>query len=239
MVFWRTLILLLAIGSAHAAEPIHGVPRIVDGDTLAIGETKIRLQGIDAPESDQVCLDQNAAKWNCGIVARDRLVQHVDGQPIECAPAGTDRYHRTLAVCHLGSEDLNAWIVREGLALAFVKYSTAYTGQEAEARKAQRGLWSGAFIAPWDWRHRGKGTVVLGALSVPVTAQAQLLAPASAAAAPSPDCIIKGNVNRKGERIYHMPGGLDYAKVEMAAPGKRWFCTEADAVAAGWRPAGH
>jgi hypothetical protein len=71
--------------------------------------------------------------------------------------------------------------------------------------------------------------------TVPVTAQAQLLEPASAASAPSPDCFIKGNINRKRERIYHLPGGLDYAKVDMAAPGKRWFCPEAEAT--GWRPA--
>lgn len=71
---------------------------------------------------------------------------------------------------------------------------------------------------------------------MPVGAQKELLKPASAAEAPSSDCIIKGNVNRKGERIYHMPGGLDYAKVNMVALGKRWFCTEAEAQAAGWRP---
>jgi endonuclease YncB( thermonuclease family) len=233
----RGLVVLFLAGHAHAAEPISGVARIVDGDTLAIGETKIRLEGIDAPETDQMCLDYNAAKWSCGVVARDHLVQHVAGRPVECSPSGADRYGRTLAVCHLGDENLNAWMVREGFALAFVKYSTVYLGEESEARKAQRGLWSGAFIAPWDWRHRGKGTVVLGALFVPITAQAQLLEPASAAAAPSSDCIIKGNVNRRGERIYHLPGGLHYAKVNMAAPGKRWFCTEAEAEAAGWRRA--
>lgn len=130
-------------------------------------------------------------------------------------------------------------MVREGFALAFVKYSTAYVDDEAEARKAQRGLWSGAFIAPWDWRHRDKDTTILGPLSVPINAQKLLLEPASAAGAPSLDCLIKGNVNRKGERIYHLPGGLDYVKVNMAVPGKRWFCTEAEAEAAGWRPAKH
>jgi hypothetical protein len=98
-------------------------------------------------------------------------------------------------------------------------------------------MWSGAFIAPWDWRHRDRQTIILGALSVPVTAQTLLLAPASAAGAPSPDCLIKGNVNRKGERIYHLPGGPHYAQVNMNSGGKRWFCTEQEAQAAGWRPA--
>jgi hypothetical protein len=135
------------------------------------------------------------------------------------------------------AEDLNARMVRESFALAFVKYSIAYVAEEADARKAQRGLWSGAFIAPWDWRHRDKATMILGPLSVPIDAQKQLLQPASAAEAPSPDCLIKGNVNREGERIYHMPGGLSYAKVNMGAPEKRCFCTEEEAMAAGWRPA--
>jgi endonuclease YncB( thermonuclease family) len=71
MLSWHVLIALFFLGHAHATELISGVARIVDGDTLAIGETKIRLEGIDAPETDQVCLDQNAATWNCGIVARD------------------------------------------------------------------------------------------------------------------------------------------------------------------------
>jgi hypothetical protein len=128
-------------------------------------------------------------------------------------------------------------MVREGFALAFVRCSTAYVGEEADARKAQRGLWSGAFIAPWDWRHRNRNTVILGPLSVPIDAQKLLLEPASAAGAPTSDCLIKGNVNSKGERIYHLPGGLDYAKVNMAAPRKRWFCNEEEAKAAGWRPA--
>ncbi len=228
--------LIVGITAALAADPISGVPRIVDGDTLTIEDVKIRLEGIDAPETDQVCLDQHAVKWTCGIAARDRLLERVGGRSIDCMPSGVDKYGRTLAVCRLAGEDLNAWMVRQGWALAFVRYSKVYVADEAAARGAQRGLWSGAFIAPWDWRHRDRGTVVLGALAVPVTAQAELLAPASAAQAPSPDCTIKGNVNRKGERIYHMPGSLDYARVNMAAPGKRWFCTEDEAKAAGWRP---
>jgi endonuclease YncB( thermonuclease family) len=235
---WRVLFLALMLtGNALASEAISGAARIVDGDTLAIGENKIRLEGIDAPETDQICLDARAAKWECGTVARDRLIKQIDGRPIECNPTGKDRYARTLAVCSVAGEDLNAWMVREGWALAFIRYSTAYVKEEDKARTAQRGLWSGAFIAPWDWRHRDKGTTILGALSVPITAQKQLLEPVSAEGAPSHDCIIKGNVNREGERIYHMPGGNSYAKINMDVPGKRWFCSEDEAKAAGWRPA--
>jgi endonuclease YncB( thermonuclease family) len=228
--------LLFFVCAASAAD-ISGLPRIVDGDTIAIGDVKIRLAGIDAPETDQVCLDARAPRWTCGIEARDRLTQHIADRSIQCTPTGQDAYHRTLAVCRLDSEDLNAWMVHQGWALAFVRYSRIYVGEETPAKKALRGMWSGAFIAPWDWRHRNRQTIILGAMTVPVRAQALLLAPASASGAPSPDCIIKGNVNRKGARIYHRPGDLHYAQVNMNSSEKRWFCTEEEAQAAGWRPA--
>jgi len=80
---------------------------------------------------------------------------------------------------------------------------------------------------------------VLGSIAVPITAQAELLAPASAAQAPSLGCIIKGNLNRKGERIYFRPGQLDYSRVNMSKPGTRWFCSEQEAESAGWRRAAH
>jgi hypothetical protein len=119
-----------------------------------------------------------------------------------------------------------------------VKYSSAYVAFEDEARTHQRGLWQGAFIAPWDWRHRNVRTVVLGALSVPTNAQALLLPHSAIEGAPSSRCIIKGNVNRNGERIYHMPGQAFYGKVRMdLGTGKRWFCTPEEAEAAGWRRA--
>jgi len=145
-----------------------------------------------------VCLDFKGAQWTCGIEARDRLKVYVTGSEISCVDKATDRYNRILAICSLAGEDLNRWLVREGLALAYIQYSRLCVDSETEARHALRGLWSGAFIAPWDWRHRNKQTVILGALSVPVNAQLILLAPASANDAPSAECIIKGNVNRKG-----------------------------------------
>jgi endonuclease YncB( thermonuclease family) len=230
------LILALLILPVKAADVISGVPHIVDGDTISIGPTKIRFEGIDAPESDQICLDAQRKRWSCGIEARDHLTAHIGNRSIDCTPSGLDAYGRVLADCRIGGEDLNGWMVREGWALAFVRYSKAYLADEAAAREGQLGMWSGAFIAPWDWRHRNRQTVVLGAVSVPISAQAELLAPASAAQAPSSDCIIKGNVNRKGERIYFRPGQLDYARVDMSKAGKRWFCTEDEAKAAGWRP---
>jgi endonuclease YncB( thermonuclease family) len=166
--------ILLVPRTAPAAELL-GSPRVVDGDTLAIGPSKVRLQGIDAPETDQVCLDHSGERWACGIEARNQLATHIAGREIKCTSSEIDVYGRELALCSLAGEDLNGWMVRQGWALAYVKYSSAYVAAEEEARTQQRGLWQGAFIAPWDWRHRNIKTVILGALSVPTNAQSLLL----------------------------------------------------------------
>lgn len=212
--------------------------RIVDGDTLAIGSTKFRLQGIDAPETDQVCLNANGVRWTCGIEARDQLVAHVAGREIRCSSNGIDAYRRTLGTCYLAGEDLNAWMVQDGWALAYVKYSKAYVRAEEDARTHQSGLWQGAFIAPWDWRHRNNKTVILGAFSGPIDAQKILLGPSATEGAPSPECTIKGLISRNGERIYHMEHQSSYAKIKMdKGDGRRWFCTPEEAEAAKWRRA--
>ena len=227
----------LACSLAQAGD-LSGVPRVVDGDTLAIGSTKVRLEGIDAPETDQICLNANGMHWACGIDARDELAAHIGGREINCTSSGTDVYHRTLAVCSLAGEDLNAWMVQEGWALAYVKYSSAYRQVEEDARVNQHGLWRGAFTAPWDWRHRNTKTVILGAYSVPIYAQKMLLNHSATEGAPSPECTIKGSVSRNGERIYHIEGQRFYAKIRMDKGGdRRWFCTAEEAEAAGWRRA--
>lgn len=229
------LILMLVGATAHAADLV-GMPRVVDGDTLVIGTTKVRLEGIDAPETDQICLDAKGGRWSCGIDARDRLIAHIAGHEIACTANGVDAYNRTLGTCRLANEDLNRWMVQEGWALAYVKYSSVYVRAEEDARAHQGGLWKGAFIAPWDWRHRNDKTTILGAFAVPINAQATLLPRSATQGATSADCTIKGNVNRNGERIYHMPSQQFYAKVHMdAGSGKRWFCTPEEAEAAGFR----
>jgi hypothetical protein len=151
---------------------------------------------------------------------------------------GTDVYRRTLATCYLAGKDLNGWLVQQGWALAYVKYSSAYRQVEEDARVNQRGIWQGAFIAPWDWRHRNDKTVILGALSVPIDAQKVLLAPSATEGAPSPECTIKGVISRNGERIYHTEHQNSYARIRMdKGGGRRWFCTPEEAEAAGWRRA--
>jgi endonuclease YncB( thermonuclease family) len=231
-----TLAAVMLMGVAAQAADITGVPRVVDGDTLAIGTTNVRLEAIDAPETDQICLDALGVRWTCGIEARDRLAAHIAGREISCTSNGIDAYKRTLGTCRLAGENLNGWMVQEGWALAYVQYSSVYLHTEQDARQNQRGLWKGAFIAPWDWRHRNEKTIILGAVSVPINAHSMLIPSPVTAGAPSPDCIIKGNVNRNGERIYHMPDQKYYPTIRMdIGGGKRWFCTSEEAEAAGWR----
>jgi endonuclease YncB( thermonuclease family) len=227
--------LAIFVTNASAAD-VAGVPRIVDGDTVEIGSTKIRLSGIDAPETDQLCLDAKGEKWACGVTSRDELVKYSHDRPWMCHVTGIDKYGRSLASCDIDGIDVDSWMVRSGWALAFVRYSRQYVAEELEAKSKHAGLWSGAFIAPWDWRGRNKQTEILGAVSVPVKAQAILLSAVSADQAPDPACTIKGNINRSGECIYHQPGGRWYAKVNMdLSKGKRWFCSVEEAEAAGCR----
>jgi endonuclease YncB( thermonuclease family) len=130
------------------ADDLTGSARVIDGDTIAVGSRHVRLQGIDAPETDQVCLGARGERWTCGIAAREHLSSHIAGRAITCAARGEDRYGRMLATCSAGGENLNAWIVREGWALAYVRYSGEYVADEADARAQHRGMWAGAFIAP-------------------------------------------------------------------------------------------
>src|ERR1700680_3095954 len=108
---------------ACSADDLAGSARVIDGDTIAIGARHVRFEGIDAPETDQMCLDAHGEPWKCGIAARDSLSSHTVGRVISCGSRGLDRYGRSLAVCFAGRENLNAWMVREGWALAYVQYS--------------------------------------------------------------------------------------------------------------------
>jgi endonuclease YncB( thermonuclease family) len=232
----QTIPVLAVLQSVALAEEIQGIPRIVDGDTVQIGTVKIRLEGVDAPETDQLCLDRDGKRWNCGIEARDRLIQKAGGKSWTCHTSSIDRYGRALAACEVEGANINRWLVREGWAMSFIRYSHIYDADERAARQAQVGLWSGAFIVPWDWRGRTKTTEIQGAVSVPREAQSILFSPASVIDSPTPKCAIKGNMTRSGECIYHVPGGRYYDIVKMdISKGKRWFCSEVEAEVAGCR----
>jgi endonuclease YncB( thermonuclease family) len=134
--------------------PIVGQAWIVDGDSLRMGGRSIRLDGIDAPEWDQTCLDANGRTWRCGRAASRALRERIHGQTVSCQPRAIDRYGRTIAVCTLADgSDVNAWMVRQGWAIAS-GFSGIYASEEAEAKAAKRGIWDGTFISPANWRHQ-------------------------------------------------------------------------------------
>jgi endonuclease YncB( thermonuclease family) len=233
--FAVALLVLLVPSLAHAAD-VSGVPRIREADLVQIGNSRIRLAGIDAPSVDQLCLNTRGERWTCGVAARDELIKHVGGKSWSCHLGQVDRRGRALSRCEVDGEDIQKWLVRSGWALAFTRFSHDYEADEKEAREAKAGMWQGAFIAPWDWRVRNKKTAILGAVKVPETAHAILLASASGPVAPSPDCTIKGNVNSSGECIYHKPTSRWYAQIKMQiSKGTRWFCSVEEAEAAGCR----
>jgi endonuclease YncB( thermonuclease family) len=135
-------------------QPIVGQPWIVDGDSLRMGGRSIRLEGIDAPEWDQTCLDPNGRTWRCGQAASRALRERIRGQTVSCRPRATDRYGRTIAVCTLADgSDLNAWMVRQGFAIAS-GFSGTYASDQADAKAARRGIWDGTFISPASWRRQ-------------------------------------------------------------------------------------
>ncbi len=117
-----------------------------------IGE-RVRLKGIDAPERNQLCENATGNLYPCGQAATRVLRQHIGDGKVVCAiDPRRDRYGRALGVCSVHGEDLNAWLVSQGHALAYRRYSLRYVEQEEAARAAGRGVWAGAFVAPWDWR---------------------------------------------------------------------------------------
>ena len=129
------------------------MPRIVDADTLEVAGQKVRLQGIDAPESAQSCRQAGGHRYPCGDHATQALRTRIGADAVTCTIEGRDRYSRALGICYAADgTDLNGWLVSQGHALAYRRYSTTYVPQEDQARAAQAGLWAGAFVPPWDWR---------------------------------------------------------------------------------------
>jgi len=147
-----SLAALFFISHAAFAE-ISGPPRIIDGDTVAIGGERIRLHGIDAPEQKQTC-SVEGIEWACGRAATVALTEMIGSYLVICKGNKWDRYKRLIAVCYAGSVNLNARMVREGWALAYRRYSDEYVSEEREAEKGMRGMWRGEFMPPWDWRRR-------------------------------------------------------------------------------------
>ena len=207
-----------AVGAAAAQSPIVGVASVIDGDTLDIRGQRIRLHGIDAPESGQSC-EKDGKQYRCGQRAALKLADKIGRATVRCEQRDIDRYKRIVAVCSLGNIDLNAWMVRQGWAIAYRQYSRDYVDDESAAQAEKAGIWAGRFIEPSRWRRGDRLQASKG--------------PAADA------CQIKGNISRSGERIYHVPGTRDYGPTQIdESKGERWFCSEDEALKAGWRGSG-
>lgn len=142
--------------TAPKAEPatIVGRASVIDGDTLDIRGQRIRLHGIDTPESAQTCRDASGRDYRCGQRAALALADKIGQRNVSCSQRDMDRYRRVVAVCRVGDEDLNAWLVAQGWALAYRRYSKDYVRAEEGARAAKRGMWAGEFTPPEQWRRQ-------------------------------------------------------------------------------------
>lgn len=189
--------------------------RVVDGDTLVLGDDTIRMQGIDAPELAQTCRNASGKTYRCGQISKAFLEKLISKGSVSCNGSELDAYDRRIATCFAGSINLNRKMVESGQAYVFRRYSQQYIPEETEARMARRGLWSGTAQLPWDYR-----------------AQKWQVADQTAPTG----CPIKGNITARG-RIYHTPWSPHYSRTRInEKAGERWFCSEIEALAAGWRP---
>lgn len=218
------LIAQMPLAVANTVDTIQGRATTVDGDTIEIHGTRVRLNGIDAPESTQLCQSRNGKPYRCGAAsakALDALLK--SSSPTLCRFVTWDQYQRYVGDCYLNNGvSVQEWMVANGHALDWPRYSNGiFAGHQEQARRKKLGVWQGSFNLPWDWR---RGERNLSTTHMP----AQL----------GKNCAIKGNINSKGRRIFHVPGQMDYAKTKISEQkGERWFCSPAEAIAAGWRAA--
>ena len=146
------LVVFLNLNTKIIASEISGFAVVTDGDTIKISNNKIRLHGIDAPEKKQNCT-KNTKKYNCGIEATEALINKISKNVVKCSiQKNKDRYNRFIGVCFVDQENLNKWMVRNGYAVAYRRYSKDYILDEDSAKKNKLGLWSGVFLNPEKWR---------------------------------------------------------------------------------------
>lgn len=221
----------IAIASvAEAQAPAWGLGRAKDGDSLMVGSVEVRLFGIDAPEFDQTC-ERAGQNWACGAEAAAQLRRLVTGKDVRCDNVGTDEHGRLLGRCMVGTTDVNRVMVALGYAVAFRRYASDYVSAEESAKAGKRGLWSGTFQMPADYRHAGQAPV--RSKASPSRTADRKVSSGDWAGRARANCNIKGNRNRKGQWIYHVPGMPYY---DQTRP-EEIFCTEEEARAAGYRRA--
>lgn len=208
---------LLLLMSACSEEKVQfqSPAEIVDGDTIRIRDTTIRLFGIDAPELRQRCSDRAGKLYNCGKEAKLTLAKLIQEKELNCKLRTEDRYHRQVSVCFVDGLDVGEQMVAKGQAWAFTKYSRDYSDQEKTAKELKLGIWQANNIPAWKFR---KNRWKIGTQIAPE------------------GCPIKGNISKNGVRIYHTPWSPSYNRTSIdESKGERWFCNESEAISAGWR----
>jgi len=227
------------------APPGHaGTPVVKDGSTIQLGSVTYRLDGIDAPAVDQPCLDEHADPWSCGVEARDQLTRLIAGKQIHCDDIGVDPSFkkRRLGVCKIEGDptSLSEVLVRQGYALNLEASATGrFKPDEAAAKDDRKGLWKGCFVAPHDFRLGKKDGPLLGN-ACPADRDQQIrdaLFPSDPTMPAS--CNIKGKYAVRARvtgniGIYHLQACRSYPGLTNP---DRWFCSEEDAQAAGFRRA--
>lgn len=233
--------ILSALLPANPAAAANAVVR--DGDTIQIGDVTYRLDGVDAPEFDQICIDDHADPWSCGVEARDQLTRLINGRAVHCDDLGPDKTRkRHIGVCSAegDSTSLSQQLAKQGLAISVEPALKVHAGDEAaRARAGNRGLWKGCFASPQDFRTgRNDGALLGGSCRADRDKEIRaVLFPEHLAQPPS--CAIKGKFAARARvtgnvGIYHLQGCRSYAG--LSGPD-RWFCSEDDAQAAGFRRA--
>ena len=224
-----TILILIVAGRCWAAEAI-----VTDADTLILKGTSYRLDGVDAPATDQVCLDEKGVVWACGIVARDQLKALISKRDVQCDSKRSDPAYRNrrIGVCMIEGEpmSLNQWLVRAGWALNFEPSArNRFKADQDEARDKHKGLWKGCFAAPRALRNMDKSDAALLGSTCPKDnnqALRDLLVPIHPAMPEG--CSIKGKSAMRahitGHRgIYHMEGCKSYQRLKtpdrLSAPG--------------------
>ncbi len=157
------LIITFFLTQTLKSTEFYGAPKIIDGDTIHINNKKIRLEGIDAPEIKQQCKKpflkisaiigfQFSKNYACGVISKKKLIDKIDNSKIKCISSSKDRYKRHLGTCFKDKINLNKWMVRNGYAVAYRRYSKDYVRDEKYAKKNMLGMWKGSFIMPEKWR---------------------------------------------------------------------------------------
>ena len=238
------MIAALICGAFPAGQAWAANPTIKDGSTLQLGNVTYRLDGVDTPALDQVCIDEHADAWTCGVEAREQLTRLIGGRAVRCDDLGVDptASKRHLGVCTVEGEttSLSELLVRQGFALNVEASATGrFKPDEARARENRQGLWKGCFVAPQEFR-RGKkdGTLLGGSCRADRDQEIrEVLFPVDLAM-PS-GCNIKGKFAVRARvtgnlGIYHLQACRSYPALTKP---DRWFCSEEDAQAAGFRRA--